>query len=148
MKNSIIIIIVAIVVIVGGAFLVTKKDADTPQGSTSQTANSDSSKSDAGDSGGVSGTEPASNAVITYSDSGFSPSTITIKAGETVTVKNTSSRTIEFDSDPHPVHTDNRELNEGSIEPGKSGTVTISEAGTWGYHDHLDSSQTGTIVVE
>lgn len=87
-------------------------------------------------------------AVITYSDSGFSPSVVTVKSGSKITIKNVSSSAMQFDSDPHPIHTDDPELNEGVIEPGKSGTITVNVKGTHGYHNHLNPDQTGTIVVQ
>ena len=86
--------------------------------------------------------------VITYSDNGFSPASITVKSGSTVTIKNTSSHTMQFDSDPHPAHTGNQELNEGIIGAGKSGSFVVTRTGTFGYHNHLDDSETGTIIVQ
>ncbi|HEY5695334.1 MAG TPA: cupredoxin domain-containing protein [Candidatus Saccharimonadales bacterium] len=85
---------------------------------------------------------------ITYSDSGFSPKTITVKAGTTITLKNTSAANMQFDSDPHPVHTNDTELNIGSVAAGQSTTFTVNTPGTHGYHNHLNPSDTGTIVVQ
>lgn len=90
----------------------------------------------------------AAAVIITYSNSGFSPKDITVKAGETIEVKNTSSRIVQFDSDPHPVHTDNRQLNIEFIDPGKSKTFSITNTGTWGFHNHIDASETGKITVQ
>lgn len=87
-------------------------------------------------------------ATITYNGSGFSPNKVTVKAGESIKVTNSSSGEVQFDSDPHPVHTDDPELNAGLIPAGQSKTFTVNSKGTWGYHNHLDSSQRGTIVVE
>ncbi len=87
-------------------------------------------------------------ATITYDGNGFSPSTTTVKAGDTIAIKNTSSKTLEFDSDPHPVHTDDPELNVGVVAAGKTVTFKVETTGTHGVHNHLDSSQTATIVVQ
>lgn len=92
--------------------------------------------------------EPEAAVLITYSDNGFSPSTVTVTAGASITVKNESSDTLSFNSAEHPVHTENDELNLGDIEPGESRNFTVNQKGTWGYHNHLKASQTGTIVVE
>jgi plastocyanin len=89
-----------------------------------------------------------STATITYSNSGFSPETITVKTGDTVTIKNTSSRTVEFDSDPHPAHTTNTELNVNKVAAGQSETFKVVRTGTFGYHNHLNASETGTIIVQ
>lgn len=85
---------------------------------------------------------------ITYSDSGFTPKTVTVHSGDTVTLKNTSSQSVQFDSDPHPVHTNNPELNVGEVPSGQSSSFTVSTKGTHGYHNHLNPGQTGTIVVD
>jgi len=127
-------IIVAIVVIGGatGIYLAMQKDAGAPSNNTSKTTDS---------------TKPAS-ATITYSDSGFSPNSVTVKSGDTVAIKNTSSSDLQFDSDPHPVHTDDEELNVGTVTPGQTATFTVTTKGTFGYHNHLNASDTGTIIIQ
>lgn len=92
--------------------------------------------------------QAAAAATITYSSSGFSPNSVTVKSGDSVLIKNTSSQAIQLDSDPHPIHTDDPELNVGVIEPGQSVTIKVVAKGTHGYHNHLDSSQTGKIIVQ
>lgn len=85
---------------------------------------------------------------IDYTDSGFSPANLNVKAGQTITIKNTSSGAMSFNSDPHPVHTSFPELNLGRIDAGQSKTLTLTKAGTYTYHNHLSPSQKGTIVVQ
>jgi plastocyanin len=87
-------------------------------------------------------------ATITYSNSGFSPATTTVKAGDTVAIKNTSSSTMQLDSDPHPVHTDDADLNVGEVAPGQTKTFVVTHKGTFGFHNHLASSNTAKITVE
>ncbi|OGD90647.1 hypothetical protein A3D07_01590 [Candidatus Curtissbacteria bacterium RIFCSPHIGHO2_02_FULL_42_15] len=91
---------------------------------------------------------PVSGNLITYTDSGFSPAQVSVKVGDTVTFKNDSKANIQVNSAPHPAHTQFPELNIGSIATGESKTVTFTTAGTKKYHNHLNPSQTGTIVVE
>jgi plastocyanin len=95
-------------------------------------------------------TEKPTNAAatLTYTDSGFSPSSITVKSGDTVAITNNSSGPIEFDSDPHPVHTSDPELNIGTVDAGKTVTFKVSAKGTHGVHNHLDSSKTATVIVQ
>ncbi len=100
---------------------------------------------------------------ITYTDAGYTPSTITVKVGDTVTFQNNSSRPMWTASDMHPVHS----AYPGSsvqkcgtaeqstifdactgIQPGQSWSFTFAEAGTWGFHNHLGPSDTGEIVVQ
>ena len=85
---------------------------------------------------------------IRFTDSGFSPATLTVAVGAAVTIQNDSDRTVDFSSDPHPTHTLYPFLNAGDIEPGGSATVTIPRAGSFGYHNHLDPSMKGTIVAQ
>ena len=33
------------------------------------------------------------------------------------------------------------------LAPGESGTFTAETVGTHGFHDHIDDSKTGTLVV-
>ena len=131
--------LVASVLVVGGIIVISNKKNDTaPIQNTQTTSASDTS------------TQPAtaSAATITYSDSGFSPSSISVNSGDTVAIVNTSSSSMQFDSNPHPVHTDDPELNVGMIDAGQTGTVKVVTKGTHGYHNHLNTSQTGTIIVK
>src|SRR3972149_12236577 len=93
-------------------------------------------------------TTPVSGNLITYTDSGFSPAQVSVKAGDTVTFKNDSATSVQVNSAPHPAHTQFPELNIGSIAAGESKSVTFTTAGTKKYHNHLNPSQNGTIVVE
>lgn len=97
------------------------------------------------------------NQVIIYTDAGFSPKTVTIKKGMTVTFQNLSSAQMWVASNPHPKHTD-YPAKGGCISSkfdacagtnrNASWTFEFDIAGTWKYHDHLNPSQGGTIIVE
>jgi plastocyanin len=117
-------------------------DKTTPSSSNTSATNSSTQQSTTGSS------TTGQTATITYSDSGFSPATITVKAGTTVTVKNTSSHAVQFDSDPHPSHTDDTDLNAGLIQAGASQSFMVDKKGNYGYHNHLNESETGSIVVQ
>lgn len=85
---------------------------------------------------------------IVYSDDGFGQKSLTVKAGSIVSIRNNSSRILQFDSDPHPQHTDNPELNIGNISPGHQRSVTVTKTGSHGFHNHANDDHTGTLVVE
>jgi plastocyanin len=142
------IVIVILAIIGGGAVAISKHSNNNTAGqsATSQTQSSTSSQSQSSSTTVTTGQNSA--ATITYSDSGFSPGNVTVKVASTVTIKNTSSGPLQFDSDPHPAHTDDPELNVGIVEPGQSMTFTVNVKGTHGYHNHLDASQKGTIIAE
>lgn len=142
-----IITLVIVVIVAAGAFALTRDSDNNKTTNPSNNTGTDTSSQT------QSTTPPASSdqsaeATITYSGSGFSPSKIIVKSGTTVTVKNTSSNDLQFNSDPHPIHTDNTDLNVGTVAPGQSQTFTANKKGTFGYHNHLNPSEKGTIVVE
>lgn len=94
--------------------------------------------------------------IVEVTSSGFSPSTLTINASDTVTFVNRDTLTHWPASDVHPTHTlypesggcigskfdACRGLEQGEIFP-----FTFNVAGTWTYHDHLSPGFTGTIIV-
>jgi hypothetical protein len=86
-------------------------------------------------------------ATITYTGTGFEPNLATIQVNKTIRVRNRSIRVLKFVSDPYPTQTDEPELNIGTINPGESKTLYISQKGTWGYHNALDASETGRLIV-
>lgn len=130
--------IIGIVIIGGGAyFLMNNRKDDKNTSQRNGTANQDSS-----DKGSTSAP------TITYTNSGFEPNTLTVQAGTTITIKNDSSEDLQFSSDDHPTHTQNTELNETTLGPDQTQTLTLTQTGTWGYHNHIDPSDTGTIIVE
>lgn len=143
---KIVIALVCVAVLAGAVVMLSKKDSNSKDNQTNTTSSS-SAGSDT--TSGDSGSEDSDVAmVITYDGTSFSESANSIKAGQSVKVVNNSSVSLDFDSDPHPVHTDNTELNAGDIEPGESKTFIIDKKGTWGYHNHLNASQNGEIIVE
>lgn len=85
---------------------------------------------------------------ITYGNDGFSPGSMTVKSGSKITVANNSSKTLQFDSNPHPQHTEDPELNIGIIKAGESKTITVAQTGSHGYHNHLNADDTGVLIVE
>lgn len=89
---------------------------------------------------------------ITATDSGFEPATVTLKSGEAITWVNKSTQTVSIGSDNHPTHTLDPDLTGGQyvieLKAGESKTVPVSVKGTHGYHNHLQPSQKGTVVVE
>lgn len=95
------------------------------------------------------GSSPAmSENTVTLTQNGWSPATLTIKAGQTVTWVNKSGTKATVNSNPHPIHTDYQPLNLGSFPDGGTLSLIFPKAGTYGYHNHLNPSMTGTIVVQ
>ena len=111
---------------------------------------------------------------IEITSSGFSPSQLSINQGDSVTWINKDSEPHWPASGMHPTHTRYSGASydepgsfagslacksEGnpkdgafdpckSIAPGESWTFTFEQIGSWGFHDHLDSSYFGKITVQ
>ena len=129
--------IVALIVIDGCAFFVVNNKKTVDQSPvTSTTANNSSSFN------------KAVATTITYSSSGFGSATTTIKSGDTIAISNTSSVTLKFDSDPHPQHTDDTDLNVGVIASGETESFMVTKTGTFGFHNHLNPSHAVIITVQ
>ncbi len=78
--------------------------------------------------------------IVEVTKDGFSPQKITIKAGDGVVWKNTSGSDAQIHLDggsPADIFAD-----------GQSYEAAFHEAGTFGYHNHTDSSMAGQITVE
>lgn len=93
--------------------------------------------------GGV-GTESG----VTYTDNGFQPSELRIKAGSTVVFTNASTGSMWVASNMHPTH----QLLPGfdqkrSVEKGGTYEYTFTKVGTWKYHNHVKPEVTATVIV-
>lgn len=89
-----------------------------------------------------------STTMVSITSNSFSPKTVTIKIGETVSWTNNDSVNHTVNSAVHPTHQVYPLLNLGLIQPGSQKSLTFPTAGTYQYHDHLNPSLTGTVVVQ
>jgi len=140
---KVIVVVIIAAVLGGGAFAAIHHS----KGSDAAIPSSNTSPSTSASSNSSNNSAPVA-ATITFTDSGFSPAEVTIQSGQAVRFTNSSSQIIDVDSDPHPAHTDDSELNIGTVEAGSSKTAVLTTKGTWGYHDHLNPGFTGKIHVE
>ena len=87
---------------------------------------------------------------VTYSIDGFTPDTIRIKKGDTVLFENVPGKQASIASNEHPAHLLYPEFDQYKTnQRGKTEfRFTFDKVGTWKYHDHLNSTMTGTVVVE
>ena len=156
-KTAWIIIIVVLLVAVG-AYAFSTNRAVAPAGTQDEIATTSVPVVQEEEDGGPAFT------VITLTDSGFSPATVTVRAGETVRFVNQSSRGMWVGSDDHPTHTEydgtttrehcadgaatNGTFDQcASVAAGDSWDYTFERAGTFGYHNHVGASDTGTVIV-
>lgn len=85
---------------------------------------------------------------VSYSDAGFTPGEITIKAGSSVRFVNNSQSLMWVASDNHPTHTEYADFDQKTAVPnGGVYTFKFNNVGTWGFHNHVKPSAGGTITV-
>ncbi len=154
-KKSIIIGFLVLIAIVGGVLLFGEIGPKATAPVVTEPATNTQSSAAQGPT--VSASLSIGEAAITATDSGFSPSTITIKKGTTVTFKNESSMNVWPAANPHPIHTSYPEGGGciGSafdacrgLAPGESWSFTFNDVGSWGFHDHLHPRDTGKVIVQ
>ena len=162
MNKTITTILVLAIIIIGGYFLVSNREVQAPTQDLQQTTDTES-ENKMSDENTPAGQESMSQNVITYTNAGYSPNTLTIKLGETVTWKNESPSGMWTASAMHPSHIvyAGTSLQEHcpdtagesfdactSTQPGDSWSFTFNKKGTWKYHNHVNASHFGTIIVE
>ncbi len=94
-------------------------------------------------SGGV-----VESATVMLTARGFEPMILTINAGTTVAWTNKSDTTGNVSSDDHPTHQKYPPLNLGDFPSGATVSLQFNEPGPYTYHDHLNPSTTGSIIVQ
>lgn len=80
------------------------------------------------------------NSKITITSSAYSPASLTVTSGSTVTWTNS-------DSAVHTVTTEDGSINSGDIAPGSSYSKTFMTTGTFDYHDAHNTTMVGVLVV-
>jgi plastocyanin len=83
----------------------------------------------------------AADHAVAISGFAFSPATVSVTVGDTVTWTNS-------DAQGHTATADGGALDTGTIGNAQSGTITFSTAGSFPYHCSIHPDMTGTVVVE
>jgi plastocyanin len=86
-------------------------------------------------------TSSASANAVAIANFAFSPTTLTVKAGTTVTWTNSDSAT-------HTVTSDNGVFDSGSMANGKTYSFTFNQTGTFPYHCTFHPSMKATVIVQ
>ncbi len=132
MKKLIPVIIIVIIAAAVVAVVVSRhKSTNTTTTPTSQSTPTTSPAS----------SQPVSTNSVSIKDFMFSPESITVKKGTTVTWTNQdgTSHTVTADSGTGP--------DSGTLANGKSYSFTYNTAGTFMYHCNFHSEMKGTVVV-
>lgn len=86
-------------------------------------------------------TGPTASAAVTIEDFDFSPDTLSVKVGTTVTWTYVTGGTH------HTVTSDTGAFHSGALTPGGKYSFTFNQAGTYPYHCSVHPDMTGQIVV-
>ncbi len=95
-------------------------------------------------------TKALAAAEVAITANGFSPATIKVKKGQTVTWINRDEKAHQVESDPYPTAETLPDLkSEAPTEKGQSYSFTFEQTGTFTYHDRLNPIKLkGTVIVE
>jgi len=83
----------------------------------------------------------ASQLSVNIAGFAFSPQTLTVAKGTTVTWTNNDSTT-------HTVTSDSGVWDSNNLSPGKTFSYTFNQAGTFAYHCNIHPSMTASVVVQ
>ncbi|HEY4496279.1 MAG TPA: hypothetical protein VJC04_02910 [Candidatus Paceibacterota bacterium] len=152
--NKIIPIIIIVAIIALGGYFLFKREQPSP---TMPQAPEQPAIPELSSQPSAEVTSMTTEKVITYTDTGYSPNTLTIKNEEIVTFKNQSVKSMWPASAMHPTHQEYPTIGgcfgstfdacKGFL-PGESWSFKFDKTGTWKYHDHLNPSNFGTIIVQ
>jgi len=99
--------------------------------------------------GGVDGANQPEVAGINITASGFVPSTVTIHKGDYVMFTNKDTDQHWPASDPHPIHNGYPGFDaKRGLSQGQTYTFQFERTGTFGFHDHLNPTVTGKVIVQ
>lgn len=101
-------------------------------------------------------------AEVHYTTAGFTPKSVTIKAGEKVTFVNDTSGPMWVAADEHPTHTEYDGSDRAThcsgtysgatpfdqCQPGSSYSFVFTKAGSFEYHNHSAAQFSGMVVVQ
>ncbi len=81
---------------------------------------------------------------------GFLPATLTVKAGTAVTWTNGDKQNIAHwvEADPYPHPSDPADLTSGDLKNQMQYIYTFAKPGTYHYHDRVNPTRSGTIIVQ
>lgn len=159
-KNHWIIGIIAVIFIFAGFFVGSKKSTvdvvetgtQTPSTVENTPAKTPAKPSTAKPSVKVSAPKsaekPSPYILVTFTNDGFSPKQIEVRAGQIVRFVNNSSLGMWVASNYHPTNDIYSELNQGRTV-GKGGfyDFAFTRVGAWGYHNHVAPSKSGIVIV-
>lgn len=131
-------IIVALIIIAGGAWVLFGRNNSSTKATSSNTNSSSTSNTN---NQNVAA-KPVTTDTVSIEGFAFSPGSITVKKGTTVTWTNN-------DSVAHTVteSDDKNGPDSSTLQPGKTYEFTYAQTGTFNYKCSIHPDMTGTVIV-
>lgn len=160
MNRTTIGVIVALIIVAGGWYLLQKNPASTPQ--TTATNQMPVTATTTSTTTTTTPTEVPTGVTVVYTNQGFSPKSVTVSTGTQVTFVNQSSGGMWVASAMHPSHevysgttlsqhcpdTADMAFDECTdVSSGGTFSFTFDKVGMWKYHNHVETSNTGSVTV-
>lgn len=134
-KKALIIIIILLTLVAIIGFIIAKNSQE----------NSSNEKVNLNPSAKITPTEIVT---ITLTENGFDPNEISITPNTKVVWINNSGQFATVDSNPHPIHTENSEMNLGEFGDGEKLELIFPKTGEFNFHNHYNSEQGGRVTVQ
>lgn len=135
-----VIIVIVIILVVGGVYLGTRKNSTHSTSATNSGTQSQSSTKPSTDN--TPSSSPTATSSVTISNFAFSPASISVKKGTTVTWTNKDAvahTVTETDGQDGP--------KSDSLGQGQTYSFTYNTVGTFKYHCSIHPNMTGTVTV-
>ncbi len=116
---------------------------------TSPIASPTAGASDSNHTGAATESPAVTGVKVSVDDNGFTPAAVTVPAGTTVTFVNDGQGAHWPASAVHPTHQLLPDFNaRKGLATGETYSYTFTKVGTWTFHDHLNPTKTGQMVVQ
>ena len=133
-KGLLALIIIIIIIIVAGVYIYSTQSSKP----NVQTGVNNSSNQSLGNN---SSNVTSAASTITIQNMTFNPNKITIRSG-------TNIQWINNDNTQHQIMSDTGSFQSNILNPGDSYNFFFAKTGIYGYHDALNPTVTGTIIVQ
>jgi plastocyanin len=145
-------IIIVVILLVGAGVYFFSQQSKPQQTQPTQTQTTEPTQEVKKEETPPAGTDEAmmekKEVTVNVTSAGFDPKTVTVKVGTKVVWVNKSADVANVSSAAHPTHQAYPPLNLGDFDDGESVSLIFEEKGEYKYHNHLNPSHTGSVVVE
>ncbi len=93
--------------------------------------------------------EAPPTAIVKITDKGFEPTSLTVKKGTVVIWKASgNTKPVVVAANPYPTNDSLEGLKSEQLGSGAEYRYKFNESGTFNYHDNLNPTVNGTVIVE